>query len=201
MSPAHTPLSQTPVLSSTAVSPPSPLNPIQDHTATHPDHSVLTPTPTALTSPSGPNTTPLYSFVTTSPVVTTTTTTQPSLITKQPSTTTTQPISSTQSFPRLRTTRPPPWTAPHPNQGSPSAGTSSGLSPSPPPSTISSTHRPRVFILPDRPATIKEESIELLLQVILEESSSDPPVSLGYYTTSLLTHTQSVNRLLSTPVC
>ncbi|XP_031666963.1 uncharacterized protein si:ch211-14k19.8 [Oncorhynchus kisutch] len=199
MSPAHTPLSQTPVLSSTAVSPPSPLNPIQEHNATHPDHSVLTPTPTALTSPSGPNTTPLYPVVTTSPVVTTTTTTQPSLTTKQPSTTTTQPsttttqpplttkqpsttttqpISSTQSFPRLRTTRPPPWSAPHPSQGSPSAGTSSGLSPSPPLSTISSTHRPRVFILPDRPATIKEESIELLLQVILEESSSDPTSSL-----------------------
>ncbi|XP_064814449.1 uncharacterized protein LOC135529982 isoform X2 [Oncorhynchus masou masou] len=199
-----TPLSQTPVLSSTAVSPASPLNPIQEHTATHPARSVLTPTPTALTSPRGPNTTPLYPVVTTSPMVTTTTTTQPPLTTKQPSTTTTQPsttttqpplttkqpsttttqpISSTQSFPRLRTTRPPPWSAPHPSQGSPSAGRSSGLSLSPPPSTISSTHRPRVFILPDRPATVKE-SIELLLQVILEESSSDPTSSLEDDTTS-----------------
>ncbi|XP_055763637.1 uncharacterized protein LOC129839937 [Salvelinus fontinalis] len=170
------PVVQTPVLSSTAVSHPSPPNPIQEHTttgpvvwSTHPDHSVSTPTPTALTSPRGPNTTPLYPAVTTSPVVTTAT---------QPSLTTTQPISSTQSSPRLRTTRPPPWPAPQPSQGSPSAGTSSVLSPSPLHSTISSTHRPRVYILPDRPAAIKEESIELLLQVILEESSSDLNTSL-----------------------
>ncbi|KAJ8001335.1 hypothetical protein DPEC_G00168470 [Dallia pectoralis] len=71
--------------------------------------------------------------------------------------------------PWYQTSRPPAWSESYPSQGSPWVGTSSGLSQS----TRSSKHRARFYIAPDLPATIKVDSIELLLQVILEDSTSD----------------------------
>uniref|UniRef100_A0A3P8XWA2 EGF-like domain-containing protein n=1 Tax=Esox lucius TaxID=8010 RepID=A0A3P8XWA2_ESOLU len=121
-------------------------------------------------------TTSLIPSVTTGSVVTTTTTVLPLLTKKPPSQTTKLPSPTvkpipltTQTSPWSRNSRHPAWTEPYPSEGSRLAGTSSGLSQS----TQISKRRARIYIVPDLPATIKEVSIELLLQVILEDTGFD----------------------------
>ncbi|XP_071379495.1 mucin-12 isoform X2 [Centroberyx affinis] len=67
--------------------------------------------------------------------------------------------------------QPPSWTDPYPSQESSLAHTTSASPPSPAWSSTT-TQTPKFYIVPDQPATIRVESIELLLQIIVEESSS-----------------------------
>ncbi|XP_008290665.1 flocculation protein FLO11 isoform X2 [Stegastes partitus] len=62
---------------------------------------------------------------------------------------------------------PPLQTTPHPSQENHSTVTVSTL-----PSTWSSTNSPKFYIVPDQAAAIRVESIELLLQIVVEESRS-----------------------------
>ncbi|XP_047189912.1 mucin-5AC isoform X2 [Scophthalmus maximus] len=65
----------------------------------------------------------------------------------------------------------PPWTTPHPSRESRVAPTPSAPTAAPARSSTAS-QTPRFYIVPDQPATVKVESIELLLQIIVEESGS-----------------------------
>ncbi|XP_056229032.1 mucin-2 isoform X2 [Seriola aureovittata] len=67
--------------------------------------------------------------------------------------------------------RPSPGTTPHPSQDSHVALTPSALTSAP---TWSSTtsQTPKFYIVPDLPAAVRVESVELLLQIIVEESKS-----------------------------
>ncbi|XP_069545773.1 serine-rich adhesin for platelets isoform X2 [Brachyistius frenatus] len=65
--------------------------------------------------------------------------------------------------------RPPPRTTLHPSQESHLAHTPSALTST---TTWSSTNAPKFYVVPDQPAAIRVESIELLLQMVVEESRS-----------------------------
>ncbi|KAF7663423.1 hypothetical protein LDENG_00209790 [Lucifuga dentata] len=83
----------------------------------------------------------------------------------------------------VTTQQPPSWTAPHPTQESHLEHTSSTLTSA---STWTSTtsQTPKYYIVPDQPVGIRVELIELLLQIIVEESSSAVIVGLEEYTTA-----------------
>ncbi|XP_018555288.1 mucin-5AC isoform X1 [Lates calcarifer] len=87
---------------------------------------------------------------------------------------------SWQWFPSITTThtptvgptqRPPPRTTPDPSQESHVALTPSALT-SAPTWTSTTSRTPKFYIVPDHPAAVRVESIELLLQIIVEESRS-----------------------------
>uniref|UniRef100_UPI0037E71D32 uncharacterized protein n=1 Tax=Semicossyphus pulcher TaxID=241346 RepID=UPI0037E71D32 len=87
---------------------------------------------------------------------------------------------SWQRFPSSATTQTPttgsarrllPWTTSHPSQENQTERTTSGLNSLPTPSSTTS-RTPKFYIVPDQPAAIRVESIELLLQIIVEESRS-----------------------------
>uniref|UniRef100_A0AAQ5Y0Z9 EGF-like domain-containing protein n=2 Tax=Amphiprion ocellaris TaxID=80972 RepID=A0AAQ5Y0Z9_AMPOC len=63
--------------------------------------------------------------------------------------------------------RPPLQTTLHPSQENHSTVTTAAVT-----STWSSTNSPKFYIVPDQPAAIRVESIELLLQIVVEESRS-----------------------------
>ncbi|CAK6980007.1 uncharacterized threonine-rich GPI-anchored glycoprotein PJ4664.02 isoform X1 [Scomber scombrus] len=67
--------------------------------------------------------------------------------------------------------QPPSWTTPHPSQESNFAHTPSA-STSAPTWSSTTTQTPKFYIVPDQSAAITVESIELLLQIIVEESRS-----------------------------
>lgn len=67
--------------------------------------------------------------------------------------------------------QPPSWTTPHPSQESHFAHTPSS-STSAPTWSSTTTQTPKFYIVPDQNAAIRVESIELLLQIIVEESRS-----------------------------
>ncbi|KAL1005303.1 hypothetical protein UPYG_G00057390, partial [Umbra pygmaea] len=143
------------------------------------------PSTSSLDTPPGPSTIPLKSAVTTDPVQTSTYTIPSSLTMNQPSSTLTQtlpttrqPTVTTQPSSKSRSSRAPAWSVSYPSQGSPFVGTSSDMFHS------TWSYRPRVYVVPDQPATIKEESIDLLLQVILEENSANLTSSLEESTTA-----------------
>uniref|UniRef100_A0A8D3E2D1 CUB domain-containing protein n=1 Tax=Scophthalmus maximus TaxID=52904 RepID=A0A8D3E2D1_SCOMX len=78
---------------------------------------------------------------------------------------------SWQHTPTATPPRQPPWTTPHPSRESRVAPTPSAPTAAPARSSTAS-QTPRFYIVPDQPATVKVESIELLLQIIVEESGS-----------------------------
>ncbi|KAF3687904.1 Interphotoreceptor matrix proteoglycan 2 Sialoprotein associated with cones and rods proteoglycan [Channa argus] len=79
--------------------------------------------------------------------------------------------SSTTAHTTTAGPQPPSWPTPHPSQESYLDLTPSALTSAPAlGSTTSQT--PRFYIVPDQPAAIRVESIELLLQIIVEESRS-----------------------------
>ncbi|XP_040000947.1 mucin-5AC isoform X2 [Xiphias gladius] len=65
----------------------------------------------------------------------------------------------------------PPWTTPYPSQENPIALTPSALTSAPTRSSTTS-QTPKFYIVPDQPAAVRVELIELLLQIIVEESRS-----------------------------
>nr|XP_043885271.1 flocculation protein FLO11 isoform X1 [Solea senegalensis] len=80
-------------------------------------------------------------------------------------------ISSTRTPTAGPPQRHPPWTTPHSGQESSAAPTASPLTSEP--TQCSTTSRtPQFYIVPDQPAAVRVESIELLLQIIVEESRS-----------------------------
>ncbi|XP_060950926.1 mucin-2 isoform X2 [Limanda limanda] len=98
--------------------------------------------------------------------------------------------STTQPFPGSTTThtttagtprRPPSWSTQYPSQET--TTTTSTLT-SDPTWSSSTSPTPRFYIVPDQPATVEEESIELLLQMIVEESRSAAPAGLEEDTTA-----------------
>ncbi|XP_056136982.1 mucin-2 [Lampris incognitus] len=95
--------------------------------------------------------------------------------------------------------QPTPRTDPFPNQGSRFAGRTSKSSLSLNWSTTT-THMPKFYIVPDQPAAIRVESFELLLQIVVEESSSTFTDSLVEDTTAwvepYLLNAPGFNRLL-----
>ncbi|XP_053274595.1 mucin-5AC isoform X2 [Pleuronectes platessa] len=97
--------------------------------------------------------------------------------TTQPSPSSTTTHTPTAGTPR----RPPPRRTQYPSQET--TTTTSALT-SAPTWSSSTSPTPRFYIVPDRPATVKGESIELLLQMIVEESRSAAPAGLEEDTTA-----------------
>ncbi|XP_035000695.1 mucin-5AC isoform X2 [Hippoglossus stenolepis] len=91
------------------------------------------------------------------------------------------PSSTTTHTPTAGTPwRPPPRTTQYPSQ---ETTTTSALT-SAPTWSSSTSPTPKFYIVPDQPATVKGESIELLLQMIVEESRSAAPAGLEEDTTA-----------------
>ncbi|XP_044047690.1 flocculation protein FLO11 [Siniperca chuatsi] len=79
--------------------------------------------------------------------------------------------SSTQTPTAGLPRQPPPWTTPQPSQKNHTALTPSVLT-SVPSGSSTTSQTPKFYIVPDQPAAIRVKSIELLLQIIVEESRS-----------------------------
>ncbi|XP_029920665.1 mucin-5AC isoform X2 [Myripristis murdjan] len=95
------------------------------------------------------------------------------------------PTSTTHSPTARSPQQPPSWTEPYPSRES-HLGHTTPVSVPPPTWRSRTTLKPKFYIVADQPATIRVESIELLLQIIVEESNSAVTAGLEEDTTAWL---------------